>query len=79
MASAKEWNIPYPNDYKIIALTTRLSRLERTKTFDLEILYTENSNLTQTRRNIKGRYPIKKTRRILLAMAKNGGGVPRTR
>ena len=52
MVAAKEWTKLDPKDAKIIALTTRLSKLEENQASVFATVQRVGSNRTQTRTNI---------------------------
>ena len=46
MVTAKEWTNIDPNDAKILAQTTRFSKLQKNKTTDLETVQGGGGNIT---------------------------------
>ena len=58
MVAAKEWTNTDPKDAKVLALTTRISKLKR-KNSVLETFQGGGCNRTHTRTNTKGRYQNK--------------------
>ena len=59
MVAAKEWTKTDPKDSQILSLTTRLNKLDKTKTSVLATVQGGGGNTTQTRTNTKERYPNK--------------------
>ena len=55
MVAAEEWTKIDPKDAKIIALATRLSKLEKIKTSVLATVQGGGSNTTHNQTNNKGR------------------------
>ena len=57
MVAAKKWTKTDPKDSQILALTTRLTKLDKTKTSVLATVQEGGVNTTQTRTNTKERDP----------------------
>ena len=65
MVATKEQNNTDPEDDKILALPTRLSKLEKNKTSVLEKVQGGGGNITHNHTNSKGRYPNKSYVQVL--------------
>ena len=91
IVASKKWTKTYPKDANIIALTTRMYRLEKTQTYVLAKFQRGGDNITYTRKNTEKREPRKSyvermnlleswrfniSKDILPEMAKIGGGTP---